>query len=176
MASKKGEVDKELQKLNAARQAASARSSLEFAIAITSCMLELKRDVLNVQSIIAARETDSEKQHVRAARDRHAAEAELYWEDKAQALAVAHAAAKRQLAANKEKALQDFQEKDRVCHFKASKTLMDLKRTYDTLMWSKNFEKAILIKNELTVRDAKERAEWDAKQAIQFRYEAELAA
>ena len=105
------------------------------------------------------------------AKDRHAAESEFYWEDKSQAISVAHAVAKWQLTTNKKKAIRDFQDTYRVCHFKDPKTLMDLKHTYGTLMWSKNFEKVILIKNELTTRDTEERVERDAKQVIKFRYD-----
>ena len=49
----------ELRRLKTARQEASSRHMLEFALAITACSVELKRDVLKVQNIISEREVPS---------------------------------------------------------------------------------------------------------------------
>jgi hypothetical protein len=68
MASQKEEFTAELQKLNAARQEASSRSSLALALAISGCIRELKRDVAKVQNIIAERELELERANVSSTR------------------------------------------------------------------------------------------------------------
>ena len=68
MASQKEGFTAELQKLNAARQEASSRSSLALALAISGCIRELKRDVAKVQNIIAEREWELERANVSSTR------------------------------------------------------------------------------------------------------------
>ena len=44
-----------------------------------------------------------------------------------------------------------------------------MQRTYDTLTWGKNYEKAMLVKEELTALDSQEREAWDLKQVPRCR-------
>ena len=44
-----------------------------------------------------------------------------------------------------------------------------MQRTYDTLTWGKNYEKAMLVKEELIALDSQEREAWDLKQVPRCR-------
>lgn len=93
------------------------------------------------------------------------------WDLKAASIEEALENQRHQLNLVRDSKIQHMRAKYLDSTFKGSSTLLDLQRTYDTLMWGKNFAKAIRIKDQLTAQDALERAAWEAKQAKDLKYQ-----
>ena len=51
--------------------------------------------------------------------------------------------------------------------FKGSRALFDLQRTYDSLMWAKDYQQALAVKEKLTATEAEEMKAWEGKQVTE---------
>ena len=173
MASKREEFEQELHKLSEARKEAARRgrpACLAFALAITACVHELKRDVVNVQRIIGEREAEMEKEQVSKLRAQLVSEAQTVWDKKEGSIEANIEKKKRSILDSRAAQAREMRSKYSANQFKASAKLSDLQRTYDSLMWSKSYQRAMAVKEQLAEMEAEEVAAWETRQADQLKY------